>query len=103
MPSLLFFKPFFLGEVDSAFHFMKKALSEQQDVYNISLQNVFETGIYSIEKALEVWEAKCLDFEEPRKGKDGHYFLGRKIKLIRPNSESMCQTFLVRNLILIFK
>ena len=73
---------------------MKNALKEQQNVYNISLHNVFDTGIYSVEKALEVWNTKCIDFDEPKKGKDGHFFLGRKIIFIRPNSESECQNFL---------
>ena len=72
---------------------MKRVLSRQQDEYNISLHNVFETGIYSIEKALEVWNASCFDFPEPKKGKDGHYFVGRTIKLIRPNSESKFRIF----------
>ena len=67
---------------------MKRVLSQKQAEYNISLHNVFDTGIYSIEKALEVWNAHCIDFPEPKKGKDGHYFVGRTIKLIRPNSES---------------
>lgn len=82
---------------------MKRALSRQQDNYNISLQNVFDTGIHSMEKALEVWENVCYDFDEPRKGKDGHYFLGRTIKLIRPNSESKCQTSPIQNFIISFK
>ena len=67
---------------------MKRALSRQQDRYNISLRNVFDTGINSIEKALEVWNTVCFDFDEPKLGKDGHYFLGRKIMFIEPNSDS---------------
>ena len=66
---------------------MKGALKRQQDEYNISLDNVFDTGITQ-RKAIEVWTNKCVDFEQPKKGKDGHYFVGRKLIFIRPNSES---------------
>ena len=72
---------------------MKRALSRQQDIYNISLHNVFDTGINSVEKALEVWKTVCVDFEEPKLGKDGHYFVGRNIDLIEPNSDSKCVNF----------
>ena len=52
------------------------------------MDNVFGTGIKTVEEALEIWTSKCVDFEQPKKGKDGHYFVGRKITLIEPNSES---------------
>ena len=67
---------------------MKSALKRKQDVFNISLQNVFDTGVNSVAKALEIWEEECTDFNPPKKGKDGHYFLGRTIQFIEPNSES---------------
>ena len=66
---------------------MKGALKRQQDEYNISLDNVYDTGI-TLSKAIEVWTTKCIDFEQPIKGKDGHFFVGRKLIFIRPNSES---------------
>ena len=79
---------------------MKRALNRQQERYNISLRNVFDTGINSIEKALEVWNRVCVEFDEPKLGKDGHYFLGRKIMLIEPNSDSKCQNLSIKMIIL---
>ena len=73
--------------MDASFHFVKRALTVKQAEYDLTLQNAIETGILSVDQALAIWEAVCVDME-PTKGKDGVYFLGRKMFKITPHSQS---------------
>ena len=66
---------------------MKKALVDRQARLDIEVDNVLDTGIQSIEDALSIWRPLCTEME-PRKRKDGLYFLSRSILYIEPNSES---------------
>ena len=67
---------------------MKKALHDVQARRDREVDNILDTGIQSIEDALDVWRPRCVDFVEPKLGKDGVYFLGRHVDYIRPNTLS---------------
>ena len=67
---------------------MKKALVDRQARFDIEIDNVLDTGIQSIQDALDIWRPLCTEME-PKKGKDGLYFLSRSIHYIEPESESM--------------
>ena len=66
---------------------MKKALVDRQARFDIEVDNVLDTGIQSIQDAINIWTPLCVEME-PKKGKDGLYFLSRSIQYIEPNSES---------------
>ena len=78
----------FLGEVDSSFHFLKNALVKKQGLLNISLANAIETGISSVDYAVQLWEKVCVDRFPTETGSDGFWFRGRKILKIHPGSLS---------------
>lgn len=77
-----------LGEIDASFHFPKKALEQRQGSLNVSLQRATETGVTTVAYARRIWEETLVEINPQRPGKDGFWFLGRKILYIEPESLS---------------